>query len=1351
MHGADCRLTAYSAHRPGSISERSKSDAGGEILEVRAKAEVRSQRPKAKTLMPVLELALGPLRVMLLTGRAWRVSYLIDGDEAQRSIFMRQLLVLLVLVSVPLMAASMTRTARFDRGDLVISQQSGYDNVELPGGVTLIQPGAPRVPRVVEALSIPSGAVPVGVEVLSVEWTTLPGTYKVGPAQPDVPLPQPGKSFTPTLYKPDPAIYGSSEAYPQSVAVLTGSGTMAGYRIAHVELHPVRYIPTTGELQVATRLSYRLEYASGVSAAVATTGQKTLFGDMVRSLVKNTNDVNKYAPSVQPAVSFSLPAGHYEYVVVTDSVMDTVFQRLANWKTVKGVPGKVVRTSWIYANYSGYDQQEKIRNFIKDAYSTWGTMYVLLGGQGDSATSGQNIVPTRYGNYESDPEPCDLYYAGLNGTWDFNNNHTYGELADSADMYSDVFVGRAPTYNVATAQVFVNKTITYEQNPPSGFIKKMILPTGILWSSYEERPMQESIARMTPSGWSDQRLYERTSALSHQAVMDSMNAGAGMGHWDGHGNESGIYMNGGSVPFFESSDADALTNGNKTGIAVSIACDCAAWDWVSGGDCLAEHMVMRAGGGCIATIMNTRYGYGAIDQQGNYTPGPSERLDTTFYAGVFTYHTPHIGQSLGRSKACWAPYADSLYKYDQQRYCIYDLNLIGDPETPLWTAEPTSLTVSHADVINIGNNIPFPVTVTTSLDAPVESAMVYLRKGTEVDLKGWTNSSGQVTLYVSAQTPGQMFMTANARDHCIYQDTVTVIASTRYVSYLHSSISDPGPGGNSDSILNPGETVKIPMWVKNWGQQRADSVKSKLRTFNPNAQITDSAKSFGNINAGDSAYTGTNGYGLHLNSGLPNGYPVTCSLFCTDHLDSTWVSVVTFLVGTPVLGKQVVTVVDSAHGGNNNGRIDPNETADLMVRIANTGLGHGYNCHAVLKSGDSRFTVTDSTASYGLIRKGDSASNAADLFTVHADASIPPETPVTCTLHYYADGGYTKTELSTIVVGELRASDPIPDGPRMPTVYYAYDDGDVLYTKHPTYNWVEVNGLGTRLSFAQNDDVTTISLPSAFGPLKFYGQSYTQLTISADGWIACGSYSTENFTNTELPNSSAPRAAMFLNWDDLNPATDGTGYVYYYHDTANHRFIVEYDSVAYWSASSTLDNFEVIIYDTTSATHTGDNAFLVQYQTANLYTSSTLGIQDQTMAIGIQCLFNNVYHKACEPIAPGRAILYTTDPPMAAVSDEYGPASVPTKLALNVRPNPVRSRASLAYALPVAGRVSIKVYDATGRVVRDLVSQKMAAGRYSATWDGSAANGRRVADGIYFCKLVTPTGTRQQKLVVAWR
>jgi hypothetical protein len=1007
-----------------------------------------------------------------------------------------------------------------------------------------------------------------------------------------------------------------------------------------------------------------------------------------------------------------------------------------------------VLLSYITANYSGYDTPEKIRNFIIDAYENWGTRYVLLGGSADHKTSGQNIIPTRdcwyvttgEGNYnDEDTIPCDLYYGGLDGTWDADGDHVYGERNDQADMVSEVFVGRTPVYNVAKAQNFVNKTLSYEQNPPSGFVKKMLLPTAVLWEEYEERPMQDSIARMTPSDWLDAKLYERPGTLSRQRMRDSMNSGYGLGHWVGHGNQNGIYM-GGSA-YLNSSDADALTNGSKQGVHSSNACFTGAWDEVPGGDCFSERLMNRVGGGCVGIAMNSRYGYGSPPN-----PGPSELLDTVFMSRILNHGEYHAGEALAFSRSYWAPYAGQ----GMMRFCIYELNYHGDPELPVWTEEPTALSASHAGLVNVGGNIPYTVTVTTSYDAPVESAMVCLNKGTEVDVRGWTGPSGQVTLYVSPATPGQMLMAVSARNHYILQDTVQVIAPARYVAFLRARVLDPGPGGNNDSILNPGETVKLPTWVKNWGQQRADSVAATLRAFDPNVQMTDSVRTFGSINAGDSAFTGDNGFAMHVNSGLPSGYAVACSLYSRDALDSTWVSSITLHIGAPVLAKRSVTVADAAPGGNSNGRVDPNETADLIVRVGNTGTGHGYNCRAVLKSGDSRFTVTDSTSSYGFIRRGDSASNAADLFTVHAGGTIFPETPIPCTLYYYADGGYVGSEPLTIVVGRLSAGDPIPDGPRAPTVYYAYDDVDVTYPPHPIYNWVEVNSLGTQMSFPTNNSVIAVPLPAEFGPLKFYGQRSTQVSISADGWISPGNHTTPSYENVSLPDPKNPPGMICANWVDLFPVSggDGAGYVYYYHDAANHRFIIEYDSVRYYW-SNDQDKFEVIIYDTTVATFSGDNAVLVQYMTANGFAGSTLGIEDPGEAIAIQGFYNGDYHRACAPIAPGRAILYTTDLPFTTgVVDEVGSAGVPVRLALGVFPNPLRSRTAVEYAMPVAGRVSVQVYDAAGRVVRNLVGQNSPAGRYSVTWDGRAANGKRVAEGVYFCKLATPAGTRQQKLVV---
>jgi len=1260
---------------------------------------------------------------------------------------MKRLIALLFVVAVPLLAGTMTRTADFDRNDLTISQRDGLDNVDLRGGTALVQPGAPRVPLMVERVLIPAGAEPTGVELVSVDWNTLPGRYDLAPAQPDVPLPMPGRTFNLPTYGPDPTIYSADAYYPVDCIRLLESSTLAGYRMASVELRPVRVNPVSGELQFATHIKYRISYDAGSrDAFVPSPEQRDHYAGMVRAMVANPTAVARFAPSVRRSAVLTLPAGHYEYVVISAPPLDTCFDRLVAWKTLKGVPATTVLLSYITANYSGYDTQEKIRNFIIDAYENWGTRYVLLGGSADHKTSGQNIIPSRdcwytrsgVGGYrDEDTIPCDLYYGGLDGTWDADNDHIYGETNDQADMVSEVFVGRAPVYNVAKAQNFVNKTLAYEQNPPSGYLTKMLLPTAILWSSYEERPPQESIARMTPGGWIDGKLYERAGTLSRQRMRDSMNSGYGLGNWIGHGDENGIYM---GSPYLNSNDADGLTNGNKLGVHSSIACFTGAWDEVPGGDCFAEHLMNRIGGGAVGIAMNTRYGWGSPPNV-----GPSEVLDTLFMSRMLNHTEYHAGQALAYSRSYWAAYANQ----GMMRWCIYELNYLGDPELSVWTEEPMALSASHDGIVNIGNNVPYSVTVTTASDAPVESALVVLRKGAEVYARDWTNASGQVTLYVSPTTPGQMFMAVNVRNYNVLQDTVQVVAGARYVSYLRSAVIDSGPGGNGDSILNPDETVRISLWVKNWGEQTANSVTATLRVYDANVQIHDSTRAFGNIGAADSACTGPDGFVIHVNSGLPSGYMIPCSLNCTDALDSTWTSSATFLVGAPVLARRAVTVLDSA-SGNSNGRIDPGETADLMIRIGNTGAGHGYNCRVVLRSGDARLNVTDSTSDYGLIRIGDSASNAADLFTVHAGGTIFPETPVACTLCYYADGGYVKSEPFMLVVGEMQSTDPIPDGPRTPTVYYAYDDVDAAYPPHPTYDWVEVNALGTRVSFSTNNSVVAVPLPAEFGPFKFYGQRFTQVAISADGWVAPGNRTTPAYENVALPDPSDPPGMICANWVDLYPvsAGGGDGYVYYYHDTTNHRFIIEYDSVRYYW-DSRRDKFEVIIYDTTVATYSGDNAILVQYMTANGYVGSTIGIEDPGETIAIQAFYNGEYNRASAPIVPGRAILYTTDLPFSSgVVEEYAAAGVPAKLALNVYPNPLRSRTAVEYAVPVAGHASINVYDATGRVVRDLVSRNLAAGRHSVTWDGRAANGKQVAQGIYFCELATPAGTRRQKLVV---
>ncbi len=97
---------------------------------------------------------------------------------------------------------------------------------------------------------------------------------------------------------------------------------------------------------------------------------------------------------------------------------------------------------------------------------------------------------------------------------------------------------------------------------------------------------------------------------------------------------------------------------------------------------------------------------------------------------------------------------------------------------------------------------------------------------------------------------------------------------------------------------------------------------------------------------------------------------------------------------------------------------------------------------------------------------------------------------------------------------------------------------------------------------------------------------------------------------------------------------------------------------------------------------------------------------------------------------------------------EPGQGTVPNRIEMAARPNPFGNRTQIAYALPRATDVSLVVYDAAGRPIRTLVDARCEAGRHTATWDGRADNGDRVAAGIYFYTLTTDFASQTQKLTV---
>ena len=86
-------------------------------------------------------------------------------------------------------------------------------------------------------------------------------------------------------------------------------------------------------------------------------------------------------------------------------------------------------------------------------------------------------------------------------------------------------------------------------------------------------------------------------------------------------------------------------------------------------------------------------------------------------------------------------------------------------------------------------------------------------------------------------------------------------------------------------------------------------------------------------------------------------------------------------------------------------------------------------------------------------------------------------------------------------------------------------------------------------------------------------------------------------------------------------------------------------------------------------------------------------------------------------------------------------------------PNPFNPETWIPYQLSEDSQVSISIYDTTGQLVRTLSLGFQSAGFYNsqgraAYWDGRNALGERVASGLYFYQLTTPTFQQTRRLVI---
>jgi hypothetical protein len=81
-------------------------------------------------------------------------------------------------------------------------------------------------------------------------------------------------------------------------------------------------------------------------------------------------------------------------------------------------------------------------------------------------------------------------------------------------------------------------------------------------------------------------------------------------------------------------------------------------------------------------------------------------------------------------------------------------------------------------------------------------------------------------------------------------------------------------------------------------------------------------------------------------------------------------------------------------------------------------------------------------------------------------------------------------------------------------------------------------------------------------------------------------------------------------------------------------------------------------------------------------------------------------------------------------------------------PNPFNPTTHIAFSLPVAAKVTLKVYNLLGQEVATLVDEKLDAGNHLRIWNGIDRRNHPVASGVYFYRLVAGHLQETNKLVL---
>lgn len=695
-----------------------------------------------------------------------------------------------------------------------------------------------------------------------------------------------------------------------------------------------------------------------------------------------------------------------DILLITSSNYLMGLQEYISFKEKYGYSVEVELTDNIYLEYPGQDNAESIRNCIIHHYTNSGIEYVILAGDADPANP---IIPHRgFAAYDDNDIPADMYYACLDGNWNDDQDNKWGEPGED-DLLAEISIGRLCFDSETELQNIIQKLIRYQDTPVVEDIEKALMlgenldnvPT---WGgdSKDEIANGSSNFEITTAGlpqdYTITFMYDRDMQWNKYNVFKEFsNQGTHLLNHLGHSN----------VTYNMKMDNPDITTSNFTndglerGLVIGYSQGCYNGSFDNrgtspgsyGGDCFAE-VITTIETAEVASIANSRYGWYS---PGN-TNGPSQFFDREFFDAIYGEDIFTIGTANADSKEDNIGYiqADMI-----GRWCAYELNVLGDPSMEIWTAEPVEIAVAHASSI-IAGSTSFPVYT----DVPL-ARVAMIQNGTLIG-KCIADSSGVASLVIESPVTStdSIMISVSAHNHFRKETVIGIAENQALIVFSGLSLND----SNGNGVADYGETISLDVTMVNSGDQPAENIDVTISTEDEFVSITDGAEHYGSLSVGEqktvaSAFTFT----------VDSISPIHTSVIDITASDGvmTWHSGCLVNIHAPDLHFDGFTVDDSQ--ANNNGRIDPGETVNLLIDISNRGNSEAFGVYTTLFEDCDYLTLQNQVFPLqGLLPEEQKAAS----FTIMADESCPEGTTAFFALDITASGGIVSEEEFSTYIGQ---------------------------------------------------------------------------------------------------------------------------------------------------------------------------------------------------------------------------------------------------------------------------------------------------------------------------------------------